>query len=302
MHGYSSGKLAAIDVAYRGVNRILLVMTLNVPFKLRSRSICRRWGPCVAYLGAILIGTALLSNIVWADSSDFFKPQHVTGASSTGEGAEEAVATPVKKKKSSYSFAKYKRMIADVCKGLDADGRQLKFFEMLDEHDVRDVECPACKPLISSFTGSCRAAKPSKKVVVKKAKHKKGSEPEEVADPEPEISPTEGEEGADPALSKVFLQREPNVLVIQGLSQIFSPLAEDEEWIDEHAKAVDRLVKILREKEGKTLAEIDYFDFMSQYIMAPFTEYFEKKMPKGRQKGRSGEKKAPAQSVDSLFE
>jgi hypothetical protein len=224
-----------------------------------------------------------------------------TGASSASDGLDEVTPTPAKKKLAAFSFAKYKRAMTDVCTGLNADGRQQKFFEMLDNHDVKDPDCLACKPLINAFAGTCRAPKPVKAMVKKKDKEVQAT-PEETASPQQTGSAKSLKSEQEQNPKTVFLQREPNVAVIQGLSQIFGSLAEDEETIDEYAKAVDRVVNILRDKSGKTLAEIDYFDFMSQYIRAPFTEYFEKRAPKGHQQGGSSPKIAPTQSVNSLFE
>jgi len=248
----------------------------------------------------LLLATTVFTNNVLADSGDFFKPRHVSGASSA-EVAEEATPTPAKKKRSSFSFAKFKRATMDVCSGLAADGRKEKFFEMFDNHDVKDPECPACKPLISVFANSCRIPKPPKSKISAVNKEEATASPTPNSSPEAENAKNTGENGKEGAVKVVYLQREPNVTVVQGLSQIFGAMADQEDEIEDNAKAVERIVKFLRDKKDKTPAEIDYFDFVAQYIEAPFIEYFEKQKPVLHDQ-KSSPKAAPIQSVDSLFE
>ncbi|RMG41835.1 MAG: hypothetical protein D6719_07725 [Candidatus Dadabacteria bacterium] len=188
-----------------------------------------------------------------------------------------------KKKKVRFrGYGSYKRSFRKMCQYMGRDGRQETFWKLMEFNDVKDPNCPACKPLFNALKTSCkvrkkRARKKKKKIV----KHVVGGE--EPHDQHKEKTHTGKHSDNKQAYSNnpdedvVHKQLEPHAYVVDTASRVFGKIAEDEKQMELHLQAIDRLSDVLQHAKGLSKGDMHYFEILNEYIRAPFSYYFRRR-------------------------
>lgn len=183
-------------------------------------------------------------------------------------------------KKRAPQYNRYSGSIIRLCNELRKDGRADALMAMAIAGSEEEAECLACRPFFKMVAASCKERKK------RAAARKKG---------EPEVTPT-----------PVVKQRDPSSQVVAAVSVIFNALSE-ETSAAETLLAVQKLDRVLREPNQKSVAEREYFDALAGYILSPFS-----RLKPSEESARQSDRAQPEKSeevkeerkknLDSLFE
>ncbi len=142
------------------------------------------------------------------------------------------------------------------------DGRLEKFFEIINH--VNEVEADSCGVCWSVFnklaTGAKSALAARDKNIKVKAEKKNGEKEDPLND---------GKENTKKIVEEVYRSREPNLGVIEASRYLFIEIAISKES-EQIREALDVLAEHLNKKDGKTIAEQEYFSSLAHYMMKPF--------------------------------
>ncbi len=199
-------------------------------------------------------------------SSDGFSPSNI-----------EQAEPPKKINISSTAFAKYRRYFSLMCQGLKADGRSESLFSIMDLNAVPDENCLACRPLLRTIANACKPK------AIPKPVGKTDAEGEQLAPAEVVISTP--------------IQREPNLAVLDSAVRAFGQASDEFKYPAELLKAADRLEFLLTAREGKTVAEREYFDILASYIRLPI-----KRMIRAHDLEGTGKPAKSKEELDALFD
>ena len=160
---------------------------------------------------------------------------------------------------------------------------------------------------------SCRPRTP------KREKKKKPKKEEPIAE-EPVADTPEAEAGSDavaetteaesveatptatPTPSGPFKQREPSLLVVHNISEIFIGMNKTPELTETTYPAVQRLLSVLRAAKNLTPAERDYLDLMIECIVSPYRPFEAEKEARIQADKKKIEESKRKIVVDELFD
>lgn len=203
------------------------------------------------------------------------------------------------------SFTGFSRDFHVICSLIKADGRQESFSNTLAYLIDISGNCPGCRSFFRSFAGPCRPRaerqkKPAKKAVA--SAEEAGDESEEAVDTEQgsvEEEDLEPTPTPTPAPTPIPMRRAPSVELIDRVSSFLIVLSEDKRRAATAAQAIEMLVTDLRDPEGKTAGERDYYEILAEYFYAPFAEMLKK--PEARKVRSADRPDSPPPPVDDLF-
>lgn len=237
--------------------------------KLAARSVARR------ILAASLL-VAYASSAAEAQSGQVpFKPR--LDAVDEEEFEETGSGTAKTKSSKAPSFSKYSRHFSRWCRLLDKDGRRDAYFLILERISEESTDCLGCRAFLRSASLPC---KPRRSAPKKKQ-------------PEPEQTP-------EAAVPEVYRQREPSAELLDAVSTAMIEIREDQKRAPDAAQAIDRLAHALRDPDGKTPGEHDYFEILAEYLHAPMAALLI--TPVAATDSEGGEvREIEPQKVDDLF-
>ena len=192
-----------------------------------------------------------------------------------GSRVDSQEATLPKKKFSEALILKRRSLFKALCDATAKDGRKEALFGMLDVNAYKDESCVACRPLLKTFAAGCKAG------FVK--------------------APKKGEPVATP--TSIPKQREPNLEAISYASTLFTLLADDAKDLgfgEEMLGAMHRLTAVLTAKEGRTIAEQEYYSLISHYANTPFQTLTKALQAQKQELPKFGEQER-GQSLNELF-
>jgi hypothetical protein len=239
------------------------------------------WYNCRKFIIQALICGALpcAANVVFASDHDKFD-------SDDRSIARDAVPSQKPRTPPFTGFARYKRSFDRICDLLRADGRVEAFYTLLDRNSLRDDDCPACRPLIISFTGSCRK-------MIKKSRPPKPKKLEE------------GEEAVQPSPApKLIHQRDPSTELINDVCRLFIAFSEDQKIRGLVLPATMKVVTLLRSPQDKSPGARDYFTTLAAFMEAPFLELkaAQERADKSDAEGGSHKFEKTGPAVDEMFD
>jgi hypothetical protein len=174
---------------------------------------------------------------------------------STAKGDEHPTPLPTEKpKKLKMNFLRFRPQMVLMCNYLNEDGRRDHFSEMILPFAEKDDSCPACKPFFGTLVSACKPPK--------EKKERRSSK-----EPEPSVTPT-----AKPNIK----EREPNLQLINVTVNLFLELAEIEREQAELLQALRKFLVLLRDPDGKSKAETEYFQSLAEVVEAPFADHLRK--------------------------
>jgi hypothetical protein len=209
-------------------------------------------------------------------------------------GQEDAAASKPKRQPS-VAFTRYAKQFKLICDYLEQDGRREVFGRHV-EFSLQELdECTPCKALLRSLATACKV----------KAK----AEPTPSPTPNPEAPAPVGLHDdaplkvtpvtavARPAVQRP-VQREPNVLLLDVISQMGIEMAADSKRAEFAKQTFVNLTSLLRDPEELAPGANEYLDILAEYFLAPFSHIDIEPIDAEVDEGHEIE----VQSVDDLFE
>lgn len=199
------------------------------------------------------------------------------------------------KRQPSVAFTRYAKQFKLICDYLEQDGRR-ELFGRHVEFSLQELdECTPCKALLRSLATACKV----------KAK----VEPTPSPTPDPAVpTPVGLHEDAPLKVTPVTavtrptvqrpVQREPNVLLLDVISQMGIEMAADSKRAEFAKQTFVNLTSLLRDPEELAPGAKEYLDILAEYLLAPFSHIeIEPIDAEGNE-----EQEVETQSVDDLFE
>jgi len=167
-----------------------------------------------------------------------------------------------------YSFAKIQPRLTQLCEGLEADGRRARLVQIAEEEAKAEKECISCRSFWRSFVTACGKSAPKPTAVPKVSDtpvtssespggEEKSSEEESV--PTPTHTPT-----AIPTPKP----RYPSTALLDTTSRVSTELYSEDQGDGATYMVLDRFVGTVMVRGDLTIAEREYYEIFTTYLMA----------------------------------
>jgi hypothetical protein len=164
-----------------------------------------------------------------------------------------------------FSFGRFEKGFKSLCAELEDDQRRMKVFLLAQARAKDPNECPSCRALWRSISGTCRQVKKDPAKAPTKAKKKKKPESEEHA----ESHADGGGEAATPAPAPTAIPaaRMPSTSALDDASLLSNAFYEADPKRGGIYQAVLNFKTILLAQPGLTPAEKDYYGILTTYLL-----------------------------------
>ena len=164
-----------------------------------------------------------------------------------------------------------------LCETLQRDSRREGLYALLTARLPLTKGCPACRALLKEFSDACRT-------------------------PQHPPTPAHTLSQAPSLLPGQPKEREPHLQVISAATAAFSSLAANPDSRSACLPAIEFLVQVLRDPEGKSKGELEYFSTLAEYMQAPFMHVLKKKRQIHKSMQETGVTTDKGKNLDELFD
>lgn len=214
-------------------------------------------------LSVVWITTFLFTDLIMGITFPLFTASANDGVTEVSEVKRKPEEKP-KKIKQIQSFTRFEGAMRKVCEDLASEGRRDKIFELAVIRKKEEKICLPCRALWASLASACRPPKATQPKPVKK--NKKVDEEAEGA----------GEEGGEveatptPSPTAIPLRRYPSPALLDQVSRLAVAIYEFDEEGESAKLALDTFSTTLLQLPALTVAERDYYEIFTTFLLAPW--------------------------------